>query len=261
MHTLAVLSLKGGVGKTTVALGLASSALAGGRRALVVDLDPQCNATAALDPEQGAATLKHVLDAPRRRVLDSAIAPSGWGQKLDVLIGSEETEALNEPEPGARRLNRLGKALSELYRLVDHGELPYQLVILDCPPSLGRLTRSGLVAADGALVVTEPSLFAVSSVYRARQAVDTERAEHNRNLRTAGVVVNKARSRSTEHSFRIDELRSEFGRDVLEPCLPDRAAIQQAQGSCMPVHQLRTTSGRDASRAFDALLNNIVVHR
>lgn len=260
MHTLAVVSLKGGVGKTTVALGLASAAQSRGIRTLVADLDPQCNATAALDPADAPGSLADVLTSPRRTVLDSAIAPSGWGTGVDVLIGSERVETFNDPDPTARRLSRLGKALSELNRLIDHGELPYQLVILDCPPSLGRLTRSALVAADGALMITEPSLFAVSGVHRAAEAVETERAEHNAHLRPVGVVVNKVRTRSTEHAFRIDELRRNFGEQVLEPTLPDRAAVQQAQGACTPIHRLRTAGAREASRAFDALLERAVDH-
>ncbi len=260
MHTLAVLSLKGGVGKTTVALGLASAAQARGLRALVADLDPQCNATSALDPAASSATLADVLAAPRRSVLDAAIAPSGWGSGLDVLVGSERAGELNDPDPGSRRLNRLGKAIAELNRLIDHGELPYQLVILDCPPSLGRLTRSALVAAQGALMVTEPNLFAVSGVQRAAEAVDTERSDHNPTLRPAGVVVNRVRPRSKEHAFRIEELRLNFGTQVLEPTLPERTAIQQAQGACAPIHRLRTPGAREVSRAFDALLDNVVNH-
>lgn len=260
MHTLAVLSLKGGVGKTTVALGLASAAQARGMRTLVADLDPQCNATAALDPGDAMATLADVLAAPRRSVLDSAIAPSGWGPGIDVLVGSEKAEALNDPDPGSRRLSRLGRALSELNRLVDHGELPYQLVVMDCPPSLGRLTRSALVAAGGALMVTEPSLFAVSGVQRASEAVESERAEHNPTLRPVGVVVNKVRPKSREHLFRIEELRATFGAQVLAPTLPDRIAVQQAQGSCAPIHRLRTAGARDVARAFEELLDNVVDH-
>lgn len=162
MSTVAVLSLKGGVGKTSVVLGLASAAARSGVRTLVVDLDPQCNATAALDPGPTTATLADVLASPRRSVLAAAITVSGWGDGVDVLVGAEETESLNDPDPGTRRLGRLANALHERHRIVDHGDEPYGLVLLDCPPSLGRLTRSALVAADAALMVTEPALFAVS---------------------------------------------------------------------------------------------------
>ncbi|MQA07174.1 MAG: AAA family ATPase [Pseudonocardiaceae bacterium] len=254
MRTVAVLSLKGGVGKTTVTLGLASAALRRGVRTLVVDLDPQCNATSALDPEETDGTLATVLEAPRWSVLCSAIGPSNWGEGLDVLVGSDEVEMLNHPDPGSRRLNTLGRALTELTKLVDHGELPYQLILLDCPPSLGQLTRSALVAADRALLVTEPNLFAVSGVQRAYEAVETVREEHNPRLQTLGVVINRVRSHSREHTFRWQELRETFGPLVLSTALPDRLAVQQAQGACMPIHQWPTPGAREVAMGFNMLL-------
>jgi len=256
VHTVAVLSLKGGVGKTSVTLGLASSALARGLRTLVVDLDPQCNATAALDPGATTATVADVLASPKRSVLGAAVAKSAWGDGVDVLVGSEEGEAFNDPDPGSRRLNRLATALAELDSLSDR---PYQLVLLDCPPSLGRLTRSALVATHGALLVTEPSLFAVSGVQRASEAVEAERAEHNPGLRTLGVVVNRVKPRSKEHDFRVAELKETFGGLVLDPVLPDRVAVQQAQGACVPLHELRTAGARELSVSFGTLLDNITV--
>ncbi|MFE0026120.1 ParA family protein [Amycolatopsis sp. NPDC059021] len=247
MPTIAVLSLKGGVGKTTVALGLASAALGRGIRTLVADLDPQCNATAALDPGPVKNTMADVLATPRRQVVTSAITRSAWGEGVDVLVGSEQAEAFNDPEPGSRRLGRLATALGELPD-------PYPLTLLDCPPSLGRLTRSALVAADAALLVTEPSLFAVSGVQRAAEAVEAEREQHNPRLRPLGVIVNRVKPRSTEHTFRVNELRETFDGLVLDPVLPDRAAVAQAQGACAPLHRLRTAGARDLAAAFDTLL-------
>jgi cellulose biosynthesis protein BcsQ len=257
VHTVAVLSLKGGVGKTSIVLGLASAALQRGLRTLVVDLDPQCNATAALDPEDTKSTLADVLDATGRMAVDEAIAPSAWDPGVDVLVGSEDLESLNDPDPGSQRLGRLANGLSELHEMVDHGELPYRLVLLDCPPSLGRLTRSALVAADGALLVTEPALFAVAGVQRAAEAVEAARTEHNRRLTPLGVVVNRVKPRSKEHDFRVSELRSTFGDLVLEPTISDRVAVQQAQGACVPLHRLRTPGARDLASAFDVLLDRI----
>lgn len=223
-------------------------------RTLVVDLDPQCNATAALDPEETDTTLASVLEAPYRSVLYSAIVPSGWGEGLDVLVGSDEVESLNHPDPGSRRLNTLGRALTELTKLVDHGELPYQLVLLDCPPSLGQLTRSALVAADRALLVTEPNMFAVSGVQRAYEAVENEHEQHNPRLQTLGVVVNRVRPYSREHQFRQQELRETFGGLVLNTALPDRLAVQQAQGACVPIHHWPTPGAREVAMAFNMLL-------
>jgi chromosome partitioning protein len=258
VRTVAVLSLKGGVGKTTVVLGLASSAMRRGARTLVVDLDPQCNATATLDPAETETTLADVLETPRDTVLQSAIAQSGWSEDVDVLVGSEDVESLNEPDPDPRRLGKLGRALGLLGNQVAEGQLPYQLVLLDCPPSLGRLTRSALVAADGALLVTEPTLYAVSGANRAFDAVDETREAHNPNLVTLGVVVNRVRPHSYEHQYRIAELRESFGSLIMPVALPDRLAVQQAQGACTPIHQWPTPGAREVSLAFNLLLARLL---
>lgn len=258
MRTVAVLSLKGGVGKTTVVLGLASAALRRGARTLVVDLDPQCNATAALDPHDTTTTLADVLETPHPTVVRASIAHSGWSDEVDVLVGSEGLESLNDPDPGPRRLGKLGRALAELGSLLADGELPYQLVLLDCPPSLGRLTRSALVAADGALLVTEPTLFAVSGANRAFDAVEETREEHNPGLVTVGVVVNRVRPHSYEHQYRIAELRESFGSLVMPVALPDRLAVQQAQGACTPIHAWSTPGAREVSLAFNLLLARLL---
>ncbi|MCX2732900.1 ParA family protein [Saccharopolyspora sp. NFXS83] len=255
MQTVAVLSLKGGVGKTTVVLGLASAAMRRGARTLVVDLDPQCNATAALEPDETRLGLSDVLADPRAEVVRSAVAPSGWGEEVDVLVGSEDAELYNGgPDDGKGGLAKLTEALSALDSLIAEGELPYQLVLLDCPPSLGRLTRSALIAADRALLVTEPTIFAVSGVQRAFEAVQAERAANNPRLQPLGVVVNRVRPRSHEHQFRIEELREIFGPLVMPVALPDRLAVQQAQGACLPIHQWGTPGAREVALGFNLLL-------
>ena len=118
MQTVAVLSLKGGVGKTTVVLGLASSAMRRGARTLVVDLDPQCNATVTLDPEETDTTLADVLENPRLPVLREAIRPSGWGDDVDVLVGSEDLEGLNDPHRRCAHAGNLGRALEAVGHLI-----------------------------------------------------------------------------------------------------------------------------------------------
>ncbi|GEL17193.1 ParA family protein [Pseudonocardia asaccharolytica] len=275
MQVVATLSLKGGVGKTTVALGLAGAALHHGVRTLLVDLDPQANVTIATDVPATAATVAEVLDDPRRSVLRRAIAPSGWGDGLDVLVGAEQTERHNHPEPGAKQLIKLARALSRLRTDDDatdggepgspagepgttNGPGPYRLVIIDCPPSLGQLTRSALTAADRAVLVTDPTMFAVSGVQRAFDAVQTERQRSNPGLQPLGVMINRVRPRNSEHEFRIEELREIFGPLVFSGVLPDRSAIQQAQGACMPIQAWDTPGAREVSAVFTALLGRVL---
>ena len=256
MLVVATLSLKGGVGKTTVALGLAGAAQAHGVRTLVVDLDPQANATVALDAAATTASVADVLDEPTTAVVRRAIAPSGWGAEVDVLVGAEQTERHNRPDPGAAQLNRLTRALDRL-RLDQPGE-PYRLVIVDCPPSLGQLTRSALAAAQRAVLVTDPTMFAVSGVQRAFDAVQTERQRGNPELQPLGVVINRVRPRNSEHEFRIAELRELFGPLVFSNVLPDRSAIQQAQGACLPIQRWDTPGAREASAVFTTLLGRVL---
>ena len=279
MLVVATSSLKGGVGKTTVALGLAGAAQVHGVRTLVVDLDPQANATVALDAGPTTATVADVLDSPTRTMLRRAITPSGWGEEVDVLVGAEQTERHNRPDPGAAQLGRLTRALDRLADLDDpdpdrdtdddtddpdggtpptRAAGPYRLVIVDCPPSLGQLTRGALAAADRALLVTDPTMFAVSGVQRAFDAVQTERQRGNHDLQPLGVLINRVRPRNTEHEFRISELRELFGPLVLTGVLPDRSAIQQAQGACMPIQRWDTPGAREASAVFTLLLGRVL---
>lgn len=276
MQVVATLSLKGGVGKTTVALGLAGAALQHGLRTLVVDLDPQANATIALDTGPTTATVADVLDEPRRSVVERAIAPSGWGAGLDVLVGDEQNERHNHPDPSGKQLTRLSRALQRLGdphmgtlhlpgdpedRGDDPDDVayePYRLVIVDCPPSLGQLTRSALAAAHRAVLVTDPTMFAVSGVQRAFDAVQTERKRANPDLQPLGVLINRVRPRNTEHEFRIAELRELFGPLVLSSVLPDRSAIQQAQGACLPIQRWDTPGAREVSAVFRTLLGRVL---
>jgi cellulose biosynthesis protein BcsQ len=230
---------------------LAGAALQRNIRTLVVDLDPQGNCTATLDPAATKYTLADVLADPRRSVLKDAIAPSGWGASLDVLVGGEQTEEQNRPDPDRSGLRRLDRALSQLDTIVDNP--PYRLILLDCPPSLGQLTRSALVAADRAILVTEPTIYAVAGVQRAFEAVQAER-EHNPELQPLGVVVNRVRVWSSEHQYRIKELREIFGPLVLPTVLPDRSAVQQAQGAGLPIQRWDTPGAREIAIAIDLLL-------
>jgi chromosome partitioning protein len=251
---VAVLSLKGGVGKTSVVLGLAGAALQRKIRTLVVDLDPQGNCTAALDPDATKCTLADVMAEPELSVLRSAIGPSGWGKGLDVLVSAEEAEAYNRPAPDTTQLSWLDHALSALDEAADpQGDLSYRLVLVDCPPSLALLSRSALVAADRALLVTEPTIYAVAGVQRTFEAVQHER-EHNPHLQALGVLVNRVRVRSSEHHYRLNELREIFGPLVLPTVLPDRSVVQQAQGAGLPIQRWDTPGAREIAVAFDVLL-------
>ena len=243
-HVVAALSLKGGVGKTSVVLGIAGAAATRGLRVLVVDLDPQANATASLDPQRVPYTTSDVLYDARRGVAGDAIVESGWGPNVAVVPSERALEHRSE-SAGNHSAHRLQRALDGVSERFD-------VVLIDCPPSLGELTRNGLNAADSALIVTEPSFFAVQGAEQALESVALVREHDNPTLRPVGVVANRVRTTLPEHSFRMEEMRTAFG-DLMLGGLPDRSAVQQAQGACIPVQQWKSNGATDIAKAFDVL--------
>ncbi len=242
---LGVCSLKGGVGKTSVTLGLASAALERGLRTLVVDMDPQGDVTMSLGARPDEGDISDVLDAPSAESVASATVASTWAESgLDVLVGSERNarhDRLRDDD-----LERLRFALSWVH--------DYDLLLVDCPPSLGSLTRTGLTACDRAMVVTEPGLFAVMAVGRAMRTIDELRRGPAPSLQPLGITVNRVRARSLEQAYRLEELGNLYGPLLLTPSVPERAALQQAQGAAQPVHAWPGAAAAELSGIFEALL-------
>lgn len=251
---LSVCSLKGGVGKTSVTLGLASAAMARGVSTLVVDLDPQGDATTGLDVAHQAVNVSDAIRNPKKKILDEATVPSGWSNGrtgvIDVLTGGASVAELDAPDLDGRQVARLGAALGKTSG--------HDLVLIDCPPSLNGLTMMGWAASHRALVVTEPSLFAVSAADRALRAIDALRRTYAPQLQPLGIVVNRVRPRSAEHEYRLKELQELFGPLVLSPHFQDRAALQQAQGAARPIHTWPTTQARELTQSFDQLLGRVL---
>jgi chromosome partitioning protein len=255
VHVLSVSSLKGGVGKTTVSLGLASAAFAKGLRTLVVDLDTQCDASTGLGAiGEFETTVVDVIKRPVHGVVHKAILPSTWNKsqpsKIDVMVGEPLASAYDSPHPSLHDLWKLEHALSVV-------EDDYDLVIIDTPPSLNGLTRSAWAASDRVLLVAEPGIFAVGGVRRAMQAVDEVHDQLNHRLALAGVVLNRVNAAFTEHEFRQTEL-AQIVTDALLPInFPERAAIQQAQGAARPIHSWPGEAAAEISANFDNLLDLI----
>lgn len=250
MHVLSVSSLKGGVGKTTVALGLASAALNKGLNTLVVDLDPQCDATSGLAAASNQpASVAEVLNNPKLSTVRSAIVSSGWHQssKMDVMVGSPRSLLLDNPAPSVSDVWKLEEVLAML-------EDDYDLVIIDTPPSINALTRTAWVASDRVLVVTEPALYSVIAADRARRAINEISAKLSPRLRLLGIVVNRLRPNSHEHDFRLRELREMFGEQLLMPHFEERAAVQQSTGAARPIHAWPAEGASEIAKGFDWLL-------
>ncbi len=261
MQVVSISSLKGGVGKTSVTTGLASAALAAGIPTLVVDLDPHADASTALgvSPDE-QLDIGRMLKAPRRARLSENVVPSGWVARaaangkassiLDVAVGSAFSGIYDRPDLGRRDLRRLSAVLS--------GSEHYDLVLVDCPPSLNGLTRMAWSASDKVALVAEPGLFSVAGTERTMRAIQLFRQEFAPGLSPAGIVANRVRSGSAEHIFRLSEMKSMFGDLLLNPHIPEQANWQQIQGAAHSVHHWPGDSAKNAASLFDDLLANLL---
>ncbi len=250
MTIVAVLSMKGGVGKSTVALGLASAAWDRSLRTLVIDLDPQANATMALDARDAVFTTSDVLADARPGVAVDAVVPSGWAEGIDLIPAERSLEHRNVAQ-GRHSALRLRTALATLPR-------SYGLVVIDCPPSLGELTRNALSAADVAVVVTEPSHFSLHGAKEALEAVDVIAAATNPDLRAKALVVNRFDPEDREHLLNLQRLSQTHGSLVYDPPLPVCSAIPASQRAVSPIHAWNAPGSRDVADIMDDLLDSLL---
>jgi chromosome partitioning protein len=249
MPTIAVTSMKGGVGKTTVTLGLASAAWKRGLRVLVIDLDPQSNATMGLNSPTPRFTINDVLADARPGIAAEAVLETGWGPNVHVIASDRALEHRNVAE-GKYSSLRLRASLATLPR-------QYDLVLIDCPPSLGELTRNALSAANKAVIVTEPGYFSLHGAAQAVEAVEVIRGATNPTLSTATILVNRARTTVADHRMRIQELREAYGPLVSAIMVPERNAIPQSEGAGIPIHAWDSPAGRELSGIFDTLYDQL----
>ena len=255
MHVLSVSSLKGGVGKTTVALGLASASLSRGLRTLVVDLDPQSDATTALGATRELKlSCAEVLKLPKHANVVRAIVASDWESPsagtMDLLPGSPKVVEFDSPTPTKRDLWRLEEALSRV-------ETDYDLVIVDTPPSLNGLTQLAWTASDRVLIVAEPSIFSVLAADRAMRAITEISKQTAGRLKPLGVLVNRYVPASKEHQFRLAELEQLFGSDLLSVAIEEHSAVQKAQGAARPIHSWPGEVAGNTAKSFELVLDQM----
>jgi cellulose biosynthesis protein BcsQ len=249
--TVALLNQKGGVGKTTVTLGLASSARAAGQRVLVVDLDPQSNASWLLgtDPATAEVTTAELLSASRSGSAGKAVRSTTWGPAVDLIASS------------ARLLHHEGnhqrEAATRLRKALEGVQDDYELVLLDCAPSLGWITTTALAAADFALVVVEPSALSLRGIEAVADTIDGVWEKLNPGIELAGVIVNRVPAVSSEAERRLDELSRIVGkRSVWQPVIPQRVIVNQANAERRPLHDYGSRAA-DVTNALDQLYKKL----
>ena len=250
---IALVNQKGGVGKTTTTLGLASVSWARGLPSLVIDLDPQGNATTGLGVWEPAATVDEALAYDRPGVVEDLAEVSGWPENKGLpprivpsaaALAGRERQLLSDPV-GAQ--DRLRVALS------GH----QGLVLIDCPPSLGLLTINALFAADSALVVTEPSAWASDGVSEILRTIERVASRKPAGLAVSGVAVNRL-ARTRDSRYWHEQLVADHGSLVLPP-VRLRAAVAEAAARSLPIHALPPRRGAaEACVEFDQIYDHVV---
>jgi len=229
-----------------VTLGLASAAAAAGRRVLVVDLDPQAASSWVLGIDPGGPAVADALTGKGRRPdAERSIVRSPWADTIDVLAGSP---ALQNLEVGG---------VKRLRRLLAKVEPQYEAVLIDCPPSLGNLTRSALIASRHALIVVEPSSLGLRGIGGVADAIDDVWDAHNPDLELGGVILNRVPGVSREADRRIEELARIVSREAIwTPPIPQRVIFTEAVGARRPIHSYGSRAGGSIA-VFDALWRRV----
>jgi chromosome partitioning protein len=241
--TIAVLSQKGGTGKTTMSRSLADVLGRIGVDVLAVDADPQGNLSDYYDTDPEAhPTLGEVL-AGQARAADAV-----HGELIPANLGLAEAELLLAGKMG-RELT-LRNALRDLKRR-------HELLLIDCPPTLGLLTVNALVAGTHAVLSVEPKYFALQGVEQAMEVIQLARETLNPELEVLGVVLNIANMRTRHARQTLDALRERFGDRVFDTVIRQSIAYAESAERAIPILDYRPDRGVDYVDLADELLDRL----
>jgi chromosome partitioning protein len=248
---LAVANQKGGVGKTTTTINVAACLAEMGRRVLLIDLDPQANATSGLgiDRKDVAVSAYDVL-VLGQPLADARIATAIPGLDLipsDIALAGSEIELVAM----ARRERRLEYALEA----IEPGSLDY--IFIDSPPSLGLLTVNAVVAAHALLVPIQCEFFALEGLGLLTHTISLLRRDLNPRLGIAGIVMTQFDGRLTLAHQVVEEVRKRFPDEMLTPVIPRNVRVSEAPSFGQPVTTYAPVSrGAQAYRELAANLDS-----
>ncbi len=246
---VAITNQKGGVGKTTTGVNLAASLAASQRRVLLVDLDPQGNATmgSGVDKRALAATVYHVL-LGSRRISEVRVRAETAGYDL-VPANRELAGAEVEMVELENRESRLKEALASVA-----GE--YDFVLIDCPPALNLLTVNGLTAAQAVMIPMQCEYYALEGLSDLVQTVKKVRSHLNPQLEIEGLLRTMYDPRNTLAQQVSQQLLAHFGEKVYRTVIPRNVRLAEAPSFGLPA--LKFDQGSKGAQAYLALAGEIL---
>ena len=258
VRVLAIANQKGGVGKTTTAINLGTALAATGERVLVIDIDPQGNASTGLGvPEESRG--KTTFDALTGECTLFEAAVKTAVPRLSVvpantdLVGLE-SDLMNDFNRPYRLRDAIAALVGKTRALgPDEG---YNYILIDCPPSLNLLTLNAMAAANAVLVPVQCEFFALEGISQLKSTIDQIRSTLNPGLEIQGVVLTMHDARTSLSREVADEVRAFFGAKVYESVIPRNTRVAEAPSHGKPI--LLYDSDCPGSQAYIRLATEII---
>ena len=225
---ISITNQKGGVGKTTTAINLSAALAEAGQKILLVDFDPQINATVGIgidlnDEDKTVLDAIHDISKTKSMIVENVV------QNLDVLPGSIELSSLE-----TEMLNQAEKDKA-LRKVIDSVRDDYDYVIIDCPPAVGIITVNALTASDACIIPVQCEYFSLEGLNQVLAAVEIVRSGMNPELKVEGILFTMFDSRTRLAQDVVNEVKNNISERVFETLIPRNIRLAEAPSNGMTI--------------------------